>query len=120
MLMPVIMFGYPPIPTAPPTLVASPGQVMGIIDPYLGSSQPLFVLSPMPRGGFSGGPVLTDSGWLLGVVTSSLLTDGNPAELGFGVAITVEPIWELLAENGVFPASNGPMLADLFHLPIPE
>lgn len=115
-LMRVVAFGYPPIPTSPRSeLVAVKGEVNAIIDPYVGSKHPLFVISPMARGGFSGGPVLTEDGWLLGVVTSSLLTDHAAPELGYGAALTVEPLWDLLVENRIFPASNADMLFELRH-----
>ncbi|GHA41521.1 hypothetical protein GCM10010391_27100 [Streptomyces anthocyanicus] len=115
-LMKVVAFGYPPIPTSPrPELVAVRGEVNAIIDPYVGSKHPLFVISPMARGGFSGGPVLTEDGWLLGVVTSSLLTNHAVPELGYGAALTVEPLWDLLVENRIFPASNAEMLFELRH-----
>jgi hypothetical protein len=66
-LMEVIVFGYPPIPTSSYAhLVAVRGEVNAIISPYTGSPHPLFIVSPTPRGGFSGGPVLTKDGYLLG------------------------------------------------------
>lgn len=106
-LFEVVIFGYPPIPTSSsPHLVVVRGEVNSIIYPYVGSPHPLFIVSPTPRGGFSGGPVLTKSGWLLGVMTSALVTDNSIPEVGFGAAITVEPLWNLLHDNGVFPATN--------------
>lgn len=51
-LFEVVVFGYPPIPTSSRAhLVAVRGQVNAIIDPYIGSKHPLFVISPMPRAG---------------------------------------------------------------------
>lgn len=112
-LFDVVVFGYPRIPTSTsPQLVAVQGQVNAIIDPYIGSKHPLFVISPMARGGFSGGPVLTKGGWLLGTMTSSLITDYSIPEVGFGAALSVEPLWHLLVEKRVFPASN----ASLFEM----
>jgi S1-C subfamily serine protease len=112
-LFDVVVFGYPRIPTSrSPQLVAVQGQVNAIIDPYIGSNHPLFVISPTARGGFSGGPVLTKGGWLLGVMTSSLITDNSIPEVGFGAALSVEPLWHLLVERRVFPASN----ASLFEM----
>lgn len=69
----------------------------------------------MARGGFSGGPVLTEDGWLLGVVTSSLLTDHAAPELGYGAALTIEPLWEMLFENKIFPASNINLMFEMRH-----
>lgn len=92
-LFDVVVFGYPRILTsASRQLVAARGQVNAIIDPYIGSNHPLFVISPVARGGFSGGPVLTKGGWLLGVMTSSLITDNSIPEVGFGAALSVEPL----------------------------
>ena len=106
-LMEVIVFGYPRIPTSSDAhLVAVRGEVNAIISPYTGSPHPLFIVSPTPRGGFSGGPVLTNNGYLLGVMTSALVSDNAVPESGFGAAITVEPLWNLLAENNIRPASN--------------
>ncbi|WP_404960413.1 serine protease [Streptomyces sp. 147326] len=120
-MMRVVALGYPPIPTSPrPELVAVRGEVITIIDPYVGSKHPLFVISPMARGGFSGGPVLTEDGCLLGVVTSSLLTNHVAPELGYGAALTVEPLWNLLAENGIYPASNGDFLQELYGVRSPD
>ncbi|MEU6675626.1 serine protease [Streptomyces sp. NPDC046925] len=122
----VVILGYPPIPSSPaPVLVATRGEVNAVIDPYMGSKHPLFVLSPMARGGFSGGPALTSNGYLLGVITTSLLTDYNAPELGYGVALTVEPLWNLLLENRIYPGiGNRELMVELFdlpdELPIPE
>jgi hypothetical protein len=113
-MMKVVAFGYPPIPTSPRAeLVAVSGEVNAIIDPYVGSTHPLFVISPMARGGFSGGPVLTENGWLLGVITSSLLTNHAVPELGYGAALTVEPLWDMIVENNIFPGSNAETLFSL-------
>jgi S1-C subfamily serine protease len=115
-LMNVVSFGFPPIPTSSgPALVAVRGEVNAIIDPYTGSPHPLFIISPLARGGFSGGPVLTDDGWLIGTMTSSLVTNYGPAELGFGAALTVEPLWHLLFDHHIFPASNARMMYELRH-----
>lgn len=99
----VVMLGYPPIPLSrSPVLVAVAGHVNAVIDPYIGSNHPLFIVSPTPRGGFSGGPVLVRrGGWLLGVTTSSLLRGPFETELGYSAALTVEPLWKLLAENNI-------------------
>jgi S1-C subfamily serine protease len=113
-LFDVVVFGYPRIPTSSDSvLVAVSGEVNAVIDPYIGSRRPLFIVSPIARGGFSGGPVLTRNGWLLGVMTSALVTDHATPELGFGAAVSVEALWEILVENRIFPASNVEMLDHL-------
>jgi hypothetical protein len=107
----VLIMGYPPIPTAGhPTLVAVKGEVNAIVDSYLGpAGQPFFVTSPIPRGGFSGGPVISEYDFLLGVQTDSFMTADQVPELGFGAALTVEPLWGLLFDNEIYPASNAVM-----------
>jgi hypothetical protein len=56
----------------------------------------------MARGGFSGGPAIID-GHVLGVVTSSLMSNGKPSELGFFTVISVEPIFVCLVDNILLP-----------------
>lgn len=115
-LMQVVVFGYPPIPTSPsPVLVAVRGEVNAVIDPYIGSPHPLFVISPTSRGGFSGGPVITRGGWLLGVTTTSLVNDHAVPELGFAAALTIEPLLNLLFKNRIFPAANAELMYMLRH-----
>jgi hypothetical protein len=80
---------------------------------YRGPRHPHFIISPIPRGGFSGGPVVTSYGHLLGVMTESLVVDDLPAELGYGAAISVEPLWDLLMDNHIYPASNGDFIREL-------
>jgi len=114
------MLGYPPIPLSPgPTLVAAAGHVNAVIDPYVGSRHPLFVVSPTPRGGFSGGPVLARSnGWLLGVTTSTLLRGPLEVELGYSAVLTVEPLWNLLAENQIVLTGYDRDFLELYGFPV--
>lgn len=99
----VLVMGYPRIPRWRETgLVAVVGEVNAVIDRY-DTPHPHFVLSYLPRGGFSGGPVFSEWGFLLGVVTASLTEGDQNIEDGFGVAISVEPLLELLADNGIRP-----------------
>jgi S1-C subfamily serine protease len=115
-LMDVVIFGFPAVPTArEPVLVAAKGEVNAVIDPYIGATHPLFVVSPIARGGFSGGPVLTADGWLLGVVTSSLNTNYEQAEQGFAAALTVEPLLHMLFDLQIFPGSNRQLMYHLRH-----
>jgi len=80
---------------------------------YRGPRHPHFIISPLPRGGFSGGPVITSYGALLGVMTTSLVMVELPAELGYGAAISVEPLWGLLMDNHIYPASNADFIREL-------
>jgi hypothetical protein len=108
----VIVMGYPPIPTAFPTLVAIRAQVNAIIDQYpIGGKNPppSYVLSGIPRGGFSGAPMIVEAGkdsFVLGVVTSALVSNHGAPETGFMAAITIESVLQLLHENGIYPGNN--------------
>ncbi|HHQ6550623.1 TPA: S1 family peptidase [Serratia fonticola] len=102
----VLLMGYPPIPFSnEPVLLAAEGEVQAVIDKYNGP-HPHFVISCMGRGGYSGGPVLSEYGFLLGVLTESLVMNQQTEELGYSSAISVEPLLTLLQANGIYPASN--------------
>jgi S1-C subfamily serine protease len=99
----VLVMGYPPIPfSKEPLLVAATAETNAVVDKYTGG-HPHFVLSTMARGGFSGGPVLTDFGCALGLVTESLGRADQPAELGYHAVLTVEPIYVCLAHHDIMP-----------------
>ncbi|MEM5733083.1 serine protease [Shewanella algae] len=102
----VLLMGYPPIPfSSGPVLLASEGEVNAVVDKYNGPHLH-FVISNMGRGGYSGGPVLSEFGFLLGVLTESLVVNNQSEELGYSSAISVEPLLVLLQENGVYPGKN--------------
>ena len=102
-LMEAVVLGYPPIPfSREPTLVATKAEVNAIIDKYTGG-HPHFILSPIARGGFSGGPAITRYGCALGLVTESLTSNGNAPELGYLAVLSVEPIYNLLAHHNIVP-----------------
>ena len=101
-----LVLGYPPIPFAKePVLVAATAEVHCILDVREGR-HPLFILSAIPRGGFSGGLVISERGFVLGVVTESLVHNGGPAETGFFGCLTVEPILCCLAHHMVLPKAQ--------------
>lgn len=102
----VLLMGYPPVPfSSGPVLLASEGEVNAVVDKYNGP-HPHFVISNMGRGGYSSGPVLSEFGFLLGVLTESLVVNNQSEELGYSSAISVEPLLVLLQENGVYPGKN--------------
>jgi hypothetical protein len=102
----VLLMGYPPIPfSSGPVLLASEGEVNAVVDKYNGP-HPHFVISNMGRGGYSGGPVISEFGFLLGVLTESLVVNNQSEEFGYSSAISVEPLLVLLQENGVYPGKN--------------
>jgi Trypsin-like peptidase domain len=99
----VLVLGYPPIPlTRGPFLIASRAEVNAVVTVTL-SSKINFVVSAMPRGGFSGGLALSEYGFALGLISSSLTKDDKAAELGFMAVISVEPIYECLALHKLLP-----------------
>jgi hypothetical protein len=115
-LMEVVLMGFPPIPLSKyPVMVAVRGEINAVVDPYAGCKNPLFVISPLARGGFSGGPVLVGDGWLLGVLTNSLVENGSPPEMGYHAAISIEPLWEILFKNRIFPGKNVEMMYLIRH-----
>jgi len=98
-----LVFGYPPIPFAKePLLIVSKAEINAIVDKYTGG-HPHFVLSTMARGGFSGGPALTDYGAVLGVVTESLVWNDQPTELGYLSIISVEGIYNCISHHHLVP-----------------
>lgn len=110
----VLVMGYPPIPfSQQAVLLASEGEVNAVIDKYIGR-HPHFVISCPARGGFSGGPVLSEYGFLLGVLTESLVTNDKAAETGYSCAISVEPLLSMLHDNGIYPGNNRNIIEALF------
>ncbi len=114
LLGPIVVIGYPPIPfSREPNLVVASGEVNAIVE----GVHPSFVISVLPRGGFSGGPVLAEAdggGFVLGLVTRSLGRDGQPLELGFHAALSVEPILKALGHHGLLPRDLRELWGDLF------
>jgi hypothetical protein len=100
----VVVLGYPPIPlTREPTLIATRADVVAQIDRY-DAPNVHFVVSSMARGGFSGGVAYSEYGFVLGVITQSLVSDGKPEELGYSTVTSIEPILTCLADCGMLPA----------------
>ncbi|MGY3130144.1 hypothetical protein ACVWZM_000826 [Bradyrhizobium sp. USDA 4501] len=98
-----LVLGYPPIPlTREAHLVASRAEINAVVTLTL-SSKVQFVVSATPRGGFSGGLALSEYDFALGVISSSLTKNHEAAELGFMSVISVEAIYECLAEHKLLP-----------------
>ena len=99
----VLLMGYPPVPhTKEPILVVVSGEVNAVVDLY-SCPNARFVVSQMARGGFSGGPAISGYGFVLGVVTDSLVEGDQSAELGFCSVIAVEPILDCLHHHKIMP-----------------
>lgn len=96
-----VVMGYPPIPFSNrPNLVSSSCEVNAIIDKYIGR-HPHFILSSIARGGFSGGVVISEYDFALGIVIESLTTQNQPVELGYFAILTIEPIFICLEACGL-------------------
>ena len=92
-----VILGYPPIPlTSSPRLVAARAEVNAVIDPYH-SKKVHFVLSAIPRGGFSGGIALSEYGFVLGIITEALCFEGKSPETSFFAVLSTEGVFECLA-----------------------
>ena len=112
----VLVMGFPPIPmTRKPHLIAVRGEVGATVDAYPGGTSQLhFIVSTMPRGGFSGGLAFSSWGFALGVVTESLVRQGEPVEFGYTSVTSVEAIYQCLASNGLLPEAQGTGWGDLW------
>lgn len=110
-----IVLGYPPIPfTMQPELVAIRAEVNAVIVPY-DAPKVHFIVSGIPRGGFSGGLVLSESDFVLGLVSRSLLRNRDSEELGFFSVLSVEPIFECLAVHKLLPAVQKGRFGDFWN-----
>ncbi|MBA1142835.1 S1 family peptidase [Mesorhizobium neociceri] len=99
----VLVLGFPPIPLSKRSvLVAARGQINAVID-LINVNFVHFIVSVPPKGGFSGGVVMSEWGFALGVVTASLVKNHSPEELGYLTVLTVEPILECLAAHELLP-----------------
>lgn len=99
----VLVLGFPPIPLSKENvLVATRAQINAVVD-LINVRHVHFIASAMARGGFSGGVALSEWGFALGLVTSSLLRNEAPAELGYLTILTVEPILQCLAAHELMP-----------------
>jgi hypothetical protein len=102
--MRAIAMGYPPIPLGKkPTLLSVSAEVNGVVDLLPPRKHVHFILSATARGGFSGGPVIVEGDFLLGMTTESLVMNGQPEQLGFFTILGVEPIYECLDQHGILP-----------------
>lgn len=98
----VLLFGYPIIPRSSEAhLVAATGEINAFIKRY-DNKFPHFIVSVPPKGGYSGGPVISESGHVIGVVTESLCNSENH-ESGFLAVIAVDVLLNFLGEKKLNP-----------------
>lgn len=103
LLADTLVMGYPPVPFADrPVLVAVTGEINAVIDRY-DRRHPHFVVSPLPRGGFSGGPAIVSFDFALGVISQELRYEERDRE-AFTAVISVEPLWDLIIGNKLYPS----------------
>jgi hypothetical protein len=102
-LLNAIVLGYPPIPmTDSPTLIAAKAEIHTPV--VVRDSRAVhFILSAMPRGGFSGGVAIYEDGTALGVITTSLGMNHEPEQLGFFAVLSIEGIVGCLIANRIYP-----------------
>jgi len=87
---------------AEPVLVAARAEVNTIVVPRH-SRAVHFILSAIPRGGFSGGVAIHESGDALGVITSELRSDATTDKVGFFAVLSIEAIVKCLENYGILP-----------------
>ena len=103
MLTRATVFGFPPIPfTVEPILVAASVEVNAVINTSL-DRYVRFVVSGPPRGGFSGGPVYHEWGFVLGMTIQSLEREDARREGGFFTVLGIEALRECLEAHGLLP-----------------
>lgn len=106
----VYLFGFPPVPmTVSNHLISVKAQVNSIVLSSQ-SDWPLLVISSVPRGGFSGGPVMDQDGSLIGICIEALYEQSEPSFSGFTAAICIEPLLNLMKENDLRPEGNSEFL----------
>jgi hypothetical protein len=90
-----------------PVLIAAAAYVNAVVDLDIGGKwQMHFLLSGVPRGGFSGGVAFSRWGFALGVVTQSLLNQSGPSELGYFAATSIEVVWDCLVRSKMLPQAQ--------------
>ena len=108
-----VVLGYPPIPFSDaPALVAHEFHISAVIDRY-DTRRRTFILSGIPRGGFSGAPAIVSGGWALGIVTEALqgFTADHPLPAPYLQTISLDPVLDLLRQAGVRAADFAPEIA---------
>lgn len=109
-----MVLGFPHIPRSREVVpVAVESEVNAIVDRY-DVPHPYFVISSIPRGGFSGGPVFSEYGFLLGVMTEALFEGDKPYELGFAAAVSIQPLLDLIDEAKIECGENSQFIKELF------
>lgn len=105
LLKKTVLMGYPPIPfSKEPALFVASAEINAIINKYIGKHIH-YIVSAIPRGGFSGGLCLLDN-YVLGLIVESLTSDNKDTELGFMSVLSLEPIYKLLIHHNIYPVEQ--------------
>jgi S1-C subfamily serine protease len=99
----VLVMGYPTVPWTSSVLVTTEGEINALVQ-NVRVPHPYFVVSSTARGGFSGAPVISDTGVVIGIIVEALYGDYKPEETGFNAAITIEPLIRILVDRGIRPS----------------
>ena len=112
LLSQAVVFGYPPIPMARDAiLVVDRVTLNAVVDTYR-DRYVRFVVSGAPRGGFSGGLVYHEWGFVLGMITESLERQGEPQSNGYLTVLSIEALRECLEHHDMLPACQRLELED--------
>ena len=103
----VLCIGYPPIPlTTHPFQVAADATINAMVR-FRGSDYLTYVLSATARGGFSGGPIIDETGNAIAMVTEGLVRDNNIAETGYMACLSCIAAVDLAISVGWDPDVAG-------------
>ena len=104
----VLSMGYPPIPGFQNFLVSETGRVAGYLKSTVGQvvtraesyldRQDKILISARVKGGNSGGPVVSKTGQVIGVVTAVPGDNGLTDTLGYGIAIPHQTVMYFLEQ----------------------
>jgi len=100
----VLVMGYPLVPRSRSTVLLATEAELNALVPSFRVPHPYYIVSSTARGGFSGAPVISATGAVVGIIVESLYGNDKPEETGFNAAITVEPLIAILVDRGTRPA----------------
>ena len=99
----VLLFGYPRIPHSEKSdLIAISGEINAFVNKY-GDRHKQFVISIPPRGGYSGGPVISEFGQVIGVATESLFKDDEKDTAGLFSVLAIDELLNFMTAKKIFP-----------------
>jgi S1-C subfamily serine protease len=100
----VLVMGYPAVPWAQSSVLLTTEAEINALVQNVRVPHPYYVVSSTARGGFSGAPVISDTGAAIGIIVEALYGNFKPEETGFNAAITIEPLIRILSDRGIRPS----------------